>query len=84
MGKYKDIAGILLLIIVGMFIPFIVSIVITFNLDATNLENWLKIGSTFGWFLIIFGIELIVVVFYYNITSKIAKKRIKDINKKNR
>ena len=84
MGKYKDIAGILLLIAVGMFIPFIVSIVITFNLDAINLENWLKIGSTFGWFLIIFGIELIVVVLYYNIKSKIANKRIKDIKKKNR
>ena len=84
MGKYKDIARVLLIIVIGMFIPFLVSIVITFNLDATNLENWLKIVSTFGWFLIIFGIELIVVILYYTITNKIANKKIKEIKKKNR
>jgi len=83
MGKHKDIAGILILVIIGMFIPFIVSIVITFGLDITNLENWLKIGSTFGWFLLIFGIELIVVILYYSITNRAASKKIKEINNKN-
>lgn len=84
MGKHKDIAGILLMIVIGIFIPFLGSIVITFGLDLTNLENWLKIVSTFGWFLLIFGIELIVVVLYYTITNKIASKKIKEINNKNR
>lgn len=84
MGKHKDIAGILILVIIGMFIPFLVSIVITFGLDITNLENWLKIGSTFGWFLLIFGIELIVVILYYSVTNKIADKKIKEIKNKNR
>ena len=84
MGKHKDIAGILLMIVIGIFIPFLGSIVITFGLDLTNLENWLKIASTFGWFLLIFGIELIVVVLYYTISNKIASKKIKEINNKNR
>ena len=84
MGKHKDIAGILLMIVIGIFIPFLGSIVIAFGLDLTNLENWLKIVSTFGWFLLIFGIELIVVVLYYTITNKIASKKIKEINNKNR
>ena len=84
MGKHKDIAGILLMIVLGMFIPFLGSIVITFGLDLTNLENWLKIGSTFGWFLLIFGIELIIVILYYSVTNKIANKKIKEIKNKNR
>jgi len=84
MGKHKDTAGILLMVIIGMFIPFLGSIVITFGLDITNLENWLKIGSTFGWFLLIFGIELILVILYYTISNKIASKKIKVINNKNR
>ena len=77
MGKHKDIVGILLLIIIGMFIPFLGSIVITFGLDITILENWLKIGSTFGWFLLIFGIELILVILYYTVTNKMASKKSK-------
>ena len=77
MGKHKDIAGILLMIVIGMFIPFLGSIVITFGLDITILENWLKIGSTFGWFLLIFGIELILVILYYTVTNKMASKKSK-------
>ena len=82
MGKNRDIAGILLLVIIGMFIPFLGSIVITFGLDVTNFENWLKIGSTFGWFLLIFGIELIVVFLYFNITNRIAGDKLNKIKPK--
>jgi len=39
------------------------------------MNNLLKIGSTFIWFLIIFAIELILVFFYYQITNKIAGKK---------
>jgi hypothetical protein len=84
MGKNRDLAGILLLVIIGMFIPFLISIIITFGLDITNFENWLKIGSTFGWFLLIFGIELIVVFLYYQITNKIARKKINETKENNR
>ena len=48
---------ILAIVIIGMFIPFLGSIVITFGLDFTNVDNLMKIGSTFGWFLLIFAIE---------------------------
>ena len=75
MGKNKDLIQILIIIIIGMFIPFVGSIIITFGLDITNMNNLLKIGSTFIWFLIIFAIELVVVFFYYQITNKIAGKK---------
>ena len=58
MGKSRDLIQILIIVIIGMLIPFLGSIIITFNFDITKLDNLLKVGSTFGWFLIIFGIEL--------------------------
>jgi len=76
MSKKRDLIQILLIVIIGMFIPFLGSIVITFGLDITNLDNIFKIGSTFGWFLLIFGIELGVVYLYYHITNKIASKEL--------
>jgi len=75
MGKTKDLIQILIVVIIGMLIPFTFSIVINFNLDIKNINNLLKIFSTFGWFLLIFGIELLVVYFYYQITNKIASKK---------
>jgi hypothetical protein len=75
MGKTRDTIQILIIVIIGMFIPFLGSIVITFGLDITNMDNLLKIGSTFGWFLLIFAIELVVVFLYYKITNKIASKK---------
>jgi hypothetical protein len=64
MGKTFDIAQILIIVIIGMFIPFLGSILITFELDFTNIYDLLKIGKTFVWFLVIFAIELITVFFY--------------------
>jgi len=78
MGKHRDLAGILLIIIIGMFIPFLGSIAITYGFDFTKINQWFKIGSTFGYFLLIFGIELLVVFLYFNITSKIASKKIEE------
>jgi hypothetical protein len=75
MGKSRDLIQILIIVIIGMFIPFLGSIVITFNLDITNTNNIMKIGSTFGWFLIIFAIELAVVYIYYQLTNKFASKK---------
>ena len=76
MGKTRDTIQILIIVIIGMFIPFLGSIIITFGLDITSMYNLLKIGSTFGWFLLIFAIELFVVYLYYCITNKIASKKI--------
>lgn len=72
MGKNRDLIQILALVIVGMFIPFFGSIAI--NLDFTNMADLMKIGSTFGYFLLIFGIELGVVYIYFNITNRFANR----------
>jgi len=82
MSKNRDLISILALVIIAMFIPFLGSIIITFNLDISNFDNWLKIGSTFGYFLLIFGIELISVMLYFKITNKVANKKLKEYNKK--
>ena len=75
MGKHRDLIQILIIVIIGMFIPFLGSIVITFNLDIMDTNNILKIGSTFLWFLIIFAIELAIVYIYYNLTNKLVNKK---------
>ena len=79
MGKNSDLALILSLVVVGMFIPFLGSIIISFKLDITNIDNLLDIAKTFGYFLIIFAIELGVVFLYYTVTNKIASKKIEKI-----
>jgi hypothetical protein len=75
MGKNRDLIQILIIVIIGMFIPFFGSIVITFNLDITDTNNIFKIGSTFLWFLVIFAIELAIVYIYYTVTNKLVNKK---------
>lgn len=76
MGKTRDLIQVLIIVIIAMFIPFLGSIIITFGLDITKFDNLLKVGLTFGWFLLIFGIELVIVYLYYLITNKIASKKL--------
>jgi len=82
MGKTTDLISALIIVIIGMFIPFLGSIAITFGLDFTDFDDLLKIGSTFGWFLLIFGIELIAVFIYYQVTNKIASKKLEKYKPK--
>ena len=82
MGKNRDLAMILAIVIVGMFIPFLGSIVINFGLDFTNWGDLMKIGSTFGWFLLIFAIELSIVFLYFTISSKISNKNMEKYKPK--
>ncbi len=82
MGKNLDLIHILTLVIIGMFIPFFISLVINYGLDLSNMNELIKIISTFGLFLLVFGIELIVVYFYFFITNKIANKKMKNLKKK--
>ena len=82
MGKNRDLVAILLIVIIGMFIPFLGSILITFGLDFTNIDDLFKICSTFGWFLLIFAIELAVVFLYYTIRNKSASKKIDKFKNK--
>jgi hypothetical protein len=79
MGKNRDLIQILVLVIIGMFIPFLGSLFITFGLDITNISDLLKIGKTFGYFLLIFGIELLIIFLYYHVKNKIASKKLKKV-----
>jgi len=76
MGKNRDLVVILTIVIIGMFIPFLGSLVIMFELDIASFENWFVIAQTFGWFLLIFGVELGVVYLYFTITNSLAQKKI--------
>jgi len=82
MSKRRDLVQILLIVIIGMFIPFLISIAISFGLDITNLDHLSKIGTTFFWFLLIFGIELFAVFLYFNITYRMASKKLDDFRHK--
>lgn len=76
MGKNRDLIQILSLVIIGMFIPFLGSITITYGLNIT------RIASTFGYFLLIFAIELAIVYLYFAISNKIASKNMKKYKPK--
>jgi len=76
MGKNRDLIFILSLVVVGMFIPFLGSMIINYGL------NLIKIGSTFGYFLLIFAIELGVVYLYFTISNRVANKNIEKYKKK--
>jgi len=81
MSKNKDLIQILIIVAIGISIPFFLSLIISYNIDLSNLENIIKIFLTFSLFLIIFAIELILVYVYFFITNLIANKKIN--NKKN-
>ena len=76
MRKNRDLIQILILVIIGMFIPFLGSITINYGLSV------LRIASTFGYFLIIFGIELGIVYLYFSIGNKIANKNLEKYKRK--
>ncbi len=77
----KDLIQILTIVIIGMFIPFMGSILINFNVDITKFDDFMKIGSTFGYFLLIFAVELAVVYIYFQVSNKIASKKIDEMKK---
>ena len=76
MGKNKDLIEILLIIIIGIFIPFICSISISYGFNFNDLSNWLKVTSTFGYFLLIFAFELLVIYVYFTVSNKLAEKKL--------
>jgi len=76
MGKTRDLVQILALVLIGMFIPFVGSIALTYGLNVKDVDSWLKIGSTFGYFLLIFAVELGLVILYFTVSNKIASKKL--------
>ena len=82
MGKNRDLINILIIVLIGMFIPFLGAIIINFNLDVTNIDDLVKIGITFGYFLLIFGLEMLVVYLYFGISSWNANNKLKKFKPK--
>ena len=82
MSKNIDVAKILIIVIIGMLIPFLGSLSIVYGMDLTNTDDVLKIGKTFGYFLLIFAIELIIVFIYYKLSNQMAEKKLEKIKKK--
>ena len=82
MGKQIDLAFTLLIVLLGMFIPFLGSLIFTFGLDFTKTNDIMKIVTAFGYFLLIFGIELVSVFLYYSIRGKSANKKLERYKKK--
>ena len=78
MSKNKDLIFILLIILIGMFIPFLASISINYGFDPY------KISSTFGYFLLIFAIELGIVYLYFTVSNKLASKNLEKSKSKNK
>jgi hypothetical protein len=76
MGKNRDLIQIIILVLIGMFIPFLGSILINFGLNISDFEDLIKIGRTFGYFLLIFAIELAIVYLYFTIINWNANKKI--------
>jgi hypothetical protein len=78
MSKNKDLIQILIIVTIGMAIPFFLSLISSYNIDLSNLQNIIKIFLTFLLFLIIFAIELIIVYVYFFITNLLANKKINN------
>ncbi len=76
MGKHRDLAILLSIVIIGMFIPFLGSLTLNYGLQPT------KIVITFAHFLSIFGIELLIVYAYFILSSKLASKKLAEYNHK--
>ena len=83
MSKNRDLIQILLIVIIGMLVPFLGSLMIMFDVDPLSLEGLATIGSTFGYFLLIFGLELALVYVYFYSTNTLAQRKIdKDVKKR--
>ena len=76
MGKNRDLVKVLLLILVGMFIPFLGSIALSYGLVPQ------KIVVTFLYFLVIFGLELGSVYLYFSLSGRRANKMIEQYKPK--
>ena len=76
MSKNTDLIQILLIVIIGMLIPFLGSLMIMFDVNPLTIEGLGTIGSTFGYFLLIFGLELGIVYIYFYSTNTFAQKKI--------
>jgi len=76
MGKKRDLIQVLLLILIGMFIPFLGSVTLSYGFEIK------KISLTFVYFLIIFAVELGFVYLYFTLNNKRANKKMEKYKPK--
>ena len=76
MAKNKDLLQVLLLILIGMFIPFLGSIVLSYGFELKTIL------VAFLYFLVIFGLELGFVYLYFTLSGRRASKRMEKYKPK--
>jgi hypothetical protein len=76
MGKNTDIIKVLLLVLIGMFIPFLGSITLSYGFVPG------KIAVTFLYFLVFFGLELGIVYLYFTLGGRRANKKLEQYKPK--
>ena len=76
MGKNLDIVKVLLLILIGMFIPFLGSITLSYGFAVGTIV------VTFLYFLVIFGLELGIVYLFFSLSGKRASKKMEQYKPK--
>ncbi|DAC72348.1 MAG TPA: hypothetical protein DSN98_05655 [Thermoplasmata archaeon] len=76
MGKKRDLLSVLLLILLGMFIPFLGSIALSYGFVPKTIV------ITFLYFLVIFGFELAFVYLYFTLSGKRANKKMEQYKPK--
>ena len=76
MGKNRDILQVLLLILIGMFIPFLGSITLSYGFKPK------MILITFLYFLVFFGLELGFVYLYFTFSGRRANKKMEKYKPK--
>jgi uncharacterized membrane protein YqaE (UPF0057 family) len=69
MGKNRDLLKVLLLILIGMFIPFLGSITLSYGFEPKTIL------ITFLYFLVFFGLEIGFVYLYYTLSGRKANKK---------
>lgn len=77
MGRYRDIAGILGLVVLGMFIPFCGSILVIYGFAVD------RVLLGFLVFVVIFGIELGTVYAYFKVSGKRSAGEVERLRPKN-
>jgi len=76
MGKKRDLVKVLLLILIGMFIPFLGSITLSYGFVPRTIV------FTFLYYLVIFGLELGFVYLYFALSGKQANKKMEEYKPK--
>jgi low temperature requirement protein LtrA len=76
MGKNRDLLQVLLLILIGMFIPFIGSITLSYGFEPNTIL------VTFLYFLVFFGLELGFVYLYFTLGGRRANKKMEKYKPK--